>query len=102
MGELLMTLVGPDGNDLPDILDDGVTAYDWVAINSRVYTEYQREAFDLDFGVGLVHALGRPLVPATEITRRLEASLVGDILTVRDIQVRRTGNTYGINVELEV
>ena len=45
-----MGLIGPDGNSLPDVMPDGVSAYDFMAINGRMQTAYLREAFEPFFG----------------------------------------------------
>ena len=97
-----MALIGPDGNDLPDVMADGVTSYDYVAIRSRVYTAHNREAFAPDFGVGLVHALRTPTLSQGEIARRLERSLAGETLSLRAVTVRVAGAEYTIRVRLEV
>ena len=97
-----MALVGPDGNDMPEVMPDGVAAYDFVAIRSRVYTEYGREAFDPDFGIGLVHALGSQVIGEGEITRRFNRSLAGEVLGVDELTVQVAGNVYNIRLGLEV
>lgn len=99
-----IALIAPDGNDLPEIMADGVTAYDYMAINGRVFTEHQREAFDADFGVGLVHALHSPTLPAATIKNRLQRSLAGDpgYVGVQSLEVALFGRSiYTINLELE-
>ena len=99
-----MALIGPDGNSLPEIMPDGVTAYDYMAINGRVFTEYQRFPFNPDFGVGLVHALRNPTLSAAEIERRLKTSLAGDpgYVGVDKLEVRVAGNNvYEIDLTLE-
>ena len=97
-----MALIGPDGNDMPDVLPDGVTASDYVAINARAFTEHGREAFDPDFGVGISAMIGFPALSVPEMRRRWINSLAGSGLDVRDIAIRAGNRVYRIDLELEV
>lgn len=97
-----MAIVGPDGNDMPEELADGVTGTDWVAINARAYTAYQREAFDTAFGLGLAHGLSNPTIPSTELQGRIRASFVGTHLNVESIRLTVAGRVYDINLALLV
>ena len=97
-----MALVGPDGNDMPETLADGVTAYDYVALRSRLYTEHNREAFEPSFGIGLVHALRTPTLTPAQIADRFQASLAGDVLELDTVTVEVDGDAYDISLRLEV
>ena len=98
-----MGLIGPDGNDLPETMSDGVTAYDFMAINGRVLTSYQREAFSKNFGVGLPQAVHQERLSVGAIQHRLDRSFVGDPGYVgRDsLEVSYGGGTYRIDLTLE-
>lgn len=96
-----MALVGPDGNNLPAVLSDGVAAYDWVALRSRIYTAHDREAFAPDFGIGLAEAIGSPTLSQGDIARRIEASLAGETLNVDTVTVQVAGQRYDIALRLE-
>ena len=99
-----MALIGADGNDLPDVLADGVTAYDFMAINGRVFTEHLREPFAPTFGVGLAQALSSPAISGAVVQRRLTASFAGDpgYVGIDSLEVAVTGgNTYRIDLSLE-
>ena len=99
-----MALIGPDGNDLPELMTDGVTSYDFMAINGRVFTEYQREAFDGTFGVGLVLAIHAQQLSASGIRQRLTNSLSGDpeYVGVDSLEIAIAGlGIYTIDLRLE-
>ena len=99
-----MALIGVDGNDLPELMSDGVTAYDFLAINGRVFTEYQREAFDANFGVGLALAIHRQQLSAAGIQQRLSNSFAGDpgYVGVESLEIAIAGRSvYTINLRLE-
>ena len=74
----MAALIGPDGNDLPETMADGVSSYDFMAINGRALTEYQREAFNGNFGVGLPQAIHQERLSVGAIQHRLDKSFVGD------------------------
>ena len=88
---------------MPDVMADGVTSYDFMAINSRVFTEFQREPFYPAFGVGLAHVLQSPTLTPATIRRRLENSFAGDpgYVGLESLEVELLGRTYIINLELE-
>ena len=98
-----MGLIGPDGNDVLDIRPDGVTGYDYMSINGRAFTEWQREPFLPAFGVGLAQALSSPSLPEGVVQRRFQASFAGDpgYTGVQSIEVTVPGgNTYRIDLDL--
>ena len=100
----VVALIGPDGNDLPELMADGVTSYDFMAINGRVFTEYQREAFDGTFGVGLVLAIHAQQLSASGIRQRLTNSLSGDpgYVGVDSLEIAIAGlGIYTIDLRLE-
>ena len=97
-----MAIVGPDGNDMPRVMADGVTSADWVAINARVYTAYQREAFDPTFGLGLAHGLGNPTIPLNLLRERLRASFGETHLDIGAIRLMLAGQVYEIDLAFMV
>ena len=96
-------LIGPDGNTLPETMPDGVSSYDFMSINGRMMTEYQREAFNPYFGIGLVQAIYQARLSVGVIQRRLDASFVGDHGYVgRDIlEIGYGDGVYSIDLTLE-
>ena len=99
-----MALVGTDGNDLPDVMSNGVTSYDFISLNGRIFTEYQREPFLPNFGVGLVHLYRAPALSVGEIQTRLQTSFAGDpgYVNVETVDIAVSGGTvYTIDLDLE-
>ena len=87
---------------MPETLADGVTGTDWVAINARAYTAYQREAFAPAFGLGLAHGLGNPTIPVSQFRNRIRASFVGTHLDVENIRLTVAGRVYNIDMAMLV
>ena len=71
--------IGPDGNAISDVILNGVSPIDYLAINGRIFTATNREPFYPAFGCGLPQALfsANPL-PASGIAGRLRASFKDD------------------------
>ena len=105
MERSIVALIGPDGNDMPDVrIADGVTSYDFVSINGRVFTEFQREPFDLNFGVGLVQVLQSPTLTPETIQGRLTNSLSGDpgYAEIDELEVALANRIFIIDLRLRV
>ena len=97
-----MAITGPEGMNLPDTRDDGVSSADWQELNARFFTEYRREPFLPDFAIGISQALGRQTLSRIELQRRITASLASSYLIATGVEVAINGLTYQIEAGLEV
>ena len=96
------TEIGPDGNAISDVILNGVSPVDYMAINGRVFTATNREPFNPAFGCGLPQALfsANPL-PASGIEGRLRASFADDpgyVARSITVAVQVRGRTVEVHV----
>ena len=97
-----MAITGPEGMNLPAIMDDGVSSSDWQELNSRFFTEHRREPFMPNFAIGISQALGNPTLSRIELQRRITVSLEDSYLSATGVEVAINGSVYRIDARLEV
>ena len=91
-----MSVVGLHGQDVSERAQQVE-----IAVNARARTEHGRDPFQLDYGMGLKHALINPTIPAAEVNRRVRASFAGPGFVAVVTSAGLVVDGYQVYVQLE-